>query len=588
VGLCEACNLDGTKGFCTFAAAETDPANECPDDGVSSCGLNGYCDGAGACKLYVSGTPCAEQACLAGVQTSERTCDGSGTCSEGTTTACSPYSCDASEMQCETSCSGPDDCAPDFTCSAPTCTEATPYTPLSSGELRVYYATAEGVSHRIWLASTHQWSSPVSIATPANPVRFAVPSLAPGNGSEALALAHYGSMDDETLVLPGTLDLVAGASGWPVDFSASALPGPFVQEQGPYGKAVSRSYDLAAETVSNHLLTVFSDGTESLKFATREGEIWSAEQSVFESPPGTGVVQWVSLVSHPTADEIALVYSDAAHELFAVIWDGTVWETATASTLETVEPPHVLGLPNGLGLPDFAVFAAAYEQETGELLVVWTPDGGCGGKSDPLRYSTKPNGNSQAFSAPAQKQYWVAAAGPMVAASEPGTSRIAVAVIEYGCGGTIYIDFSVTMWDGTEFKQSNDLCDVNYNIGDWPGGTPTAVAWYGAAAVAAFARGAGDTGKLSWATWTDSAGWMLQAAAAMDPPIGIPASMEFARIPPLTSGSPDDLALIIQDENGMLWAKRYDGTSWSDMNDGSPLATGLWLTPGQPFGIVAR
>jgi hypothetical protein len=448
-----------------------------------------------------------------------------------------------------------------------------PYTPLSPDDLRVYYATNAGVSSRTWSASTAQWSSPVSIATPANPVRFVVPALAPGTGSEAMAMAHYGSTG------AGTLDVLAGSSGWPVDFSSNTLPG-LVPQSWPLTQAVYRSYELAAETVSNDLLAVFSDGTGSPKFRTRTAGVWSAQQSIFSSPPGNAAVLWVTLVSHPTTDEIALVYSDSGRSLFAVVWTGTAWETATATSLAG----------GTLGVPDFAVFTAVYEQSTKDLWVVWTKKGACGGASDALRYSTKPNGSSQAFSAPAETAWpqLVAGSGPIVAASQPGTSRVAVAITEYDCGSVPYIDFTVAMWDGTAFSHVNDLDgDLQYNIGAWPGGTPIAVAWYSGTAVAAYAHG-GGTGSLHWATWTTLTGWTLQPQAAMTPAIGIPASMEFAGIPSLTGGNPAELALTIQDVNGTLWAKRYNGTSWSDLNGGAALATGLWLSPGKPFGVVAR
>src|SRR5262249_49930691 len=83
-GFCQACSAAkkgaGADGTCGFIVAGADPDNECTAAAVSTCGLDGTCDGAGACRKYVSGTVCVFASCSAGTQTTQGTCNGTGTC----------------------------------------------------------------------------------------------------------------------------------------------------------------------------------------------------------------------------------------------------------------------------------------------------------------------------------------------------------------------------------------------------------------------------------------------------------------------------------------------------------------------------
>ena len=54
-GACQSCAVEGSVGTCTDVPVGADPRNDCPDDGVASCGRNGSCDGTGACALYAAG-----------------------------------------------------------------------------------------------------------------------------------------------------------------------------------------------------------------------------------------------------------------------------------------------------------------------------------------------------------------------------------------------------------------------------------------------------------------------------------------------------------------------------------------------------
>jgi hypothetical protein len=119
-GTCRSCAIAGSEGQCIDVPAGTDPLNQCADDGAASCGKDGTCDGAGACRPYASGTVCAGAACSGGTSMPARTCNGGGTCLMVVPASCGAYTC-ASTEACRTSCSGPSDCAPGTACMSGAC-----------------------------------------------------------------------------------------------------------------------------------------------------------------------------------------------------------------------------------------------------------------------------------------------------------------------------------------------------------------------------------------------------------------------------------------------------------------------------------
>jgi len=120
-GLCQSCALTGTGGTCTNVPAGQDPLNQCTDAGASTCGADGFCDGAGACHLYAAGTSCAAASCTGSTLTSGRTCNGTGTCLAATTSACDPFTCGTGA--CKTSCTADTDCVSPNVCMGSVCTK---------------------------------------------------------------------------------------------------------------------------------------------------------------------------------------------------------------------------------------------------------------------------------------------------------------------------------------------------------------------------------------------------------------------------------------------------------------------------------
>ena len=116
---CRSCALAGTLGTCTNVAAGQDPLNQCTDAGAASCGNDGTCNGAGACRLYVTGTQCAAPTCSGSTATPARTCNGSGTCQAVSTSNCSPFACGTGV--CRTTCASNADCTSPNVCLGSVC-----------------------------------------------------------------------------------------------------------------------------------------------------------------------------------------------------------------------------------------------------------------------------------------------------------------------------------------------------------------------------------------------------------------------------------------------------------------------------------
>jgi hypothetical protein len=122
-GLCQACTAakkgSGADGSCGAIKVGVDPDGECVMQAAATCGFTGNCDGAGACKLYVSGTVCVNASCTGTVLNKADTCNGSGTCVDGGTQDCAPYLCSAAA--CTTSCAADSNCASTAYCAGTIC-----------------------------------------------------------------------------------------------------------------------------------------------------------------------------------------------------------------------------------------------------------------------------------------------------------------------------------------------------------------------------------------------------------------------------------------------------------------------------------
>ncbi|HEY4394005.1 MAG TPA: hypothetical protein VGP64_08085, partial [Polyangia bacterium] len=104
---CQACNVTGSSGTCTFVGAgAAEPHGLCAPNGA--CGNTGACAADASCARTAQGTICATASCAGGTATSAAFCDGAGSCAAPTVQACDPYVCDISA--CRAACASDGDC----------------------------------------------------------------------------------------------------------------------------------------------------------------------------------------------------------------------------------------------------------------------------------------------------------------------------------------------------------------------------------------------------------------------------------------------------------------------------------------------
>jgi hypothetical protein len=120
---CYSCNQAGKAGKCLPIPAGTDPDNDCTASLAATCGLDGFCNGAGTCRLHPAGTTCVMGSCSGSTAVSTTICDGSGHCGSASVHECAPYLCGGGI--CRTSCALAEDCKAGYVCSGTSCVPPT-------------------------------------------------------------------------------------------------------------------------------------------------------------------------------------------------------------------------------------------------------------------------------------------------------------------------------------------------------------------------------------------------------------------------------------------------------------------------------
>jgi hypothetical protein len=120
---CKRCDVAGSVGTCAFVPKHAPPRDpkSCPMADPSTCGLDGTCDGAGACAKHASGVVCQPGVCQGDAVDSIEVCDGQGRCRAGSTTICAPYGCTDATRACATGCTSDADCADGVRCVGGSC-----------------------------------------------------------------------------------------------------------------------------------------------------------------------------------------------------------------------------------------------------------------------------------------------------------------------------------------------------------------------------------------------------------------------------------------------------------------------------------
>ena len=121
---CKTCAMPGpTLGTCVNRAVG-DPARDttsCPVSPVSTCGLDGKCDGMGGCSKYAVNTMCKPGMCDGDAVVGSYACDGVGHCKPGSTKICVPFSCDPATNDCVETCTTNSECTSGQQCVSGSC-----------------------------------------------------------------------------------------------------------------------------------------------------------------------------------------------------------------------------------------------------------------------------------------------------------------------------------------------------------------------------------------------------------------------------------------------------------------------------------
>lgn len=225
-GLCVQCDRAGSLGTCLAVPAGNDPHGDCPADPVASCGRNGVCAANGTCALIGAGTTCAPTSCAAfSVMNFADSCDGAGTCVDGGTAVCDPYTCASASGLCRTSCTINAECVAGAYCLGGSCTYCTPSPDVP--DLSFVDANCDGIdgdiSRSVFVAPFGDDSFPGTMAQPMRTIAAAMATAAGGTRKDVLiAMGNY----FESITLSNGVNLYGGynpSSGWSRSFSNITL-----------------------------------------------------------------------------------------------------------------------------------------------------------------------------------------------------------------------------------------------------------------------------------------------------------------------------------------------------------------------------
>ena len=438
---------------------------------------------------------------------------------------------------------------------------------LATDDARLTYGqrTAAQPRFRTWDESAGSWSSEGAAAAVGQTPVWTVGVPAPPGSSEELLAAL---VDDG---FSATLELLRwNGSAWSSDWSATPLA------SDPYGDV--RGFDAAYEDDSGDALVVYTDGSDTPQYRTRSGGSWSAAAALPLNDGGgpnpdtnSGDVRWVELVSRPESDELGLGFVDDNDDLVAIVWDGTQWVTASATTLDTAVKVNPVS-----GEVDNRAFDLAYEQDSGDLLAAWGRESASG-----FRYSTKAAGsNSWAASAAVSAAPSSGEPHFLDLAAEPGGDRIAAGAFDMGDGTE---RLGLATWTGSSWADAGEYDSQTWDVNDTgTGDFAGAVGWVGRSGVAVCVYPDDQTGTLDWARWTSGSGWAVQT----DVTVSGKGHTESVAIQSILVT--DELLAAFSDDNFDLYAATYDGTTWTLTNGGSALETDLSSVTTSPLDLRTR
>jgi cysteine-rich repeat protein len=269
---CNACSNTMTgqpSGTCAAAKIDTDPHEFCSVDNPP-CGHDGNCDGAGACKLAASNTPCGVETCDGNTYTPLSHCTGSGACNPVSGDSCPGNLLCGTNNKCKTTCSSTaTDCVSGYSCpsaGATACANACGDGKVTGTEQCDDGNTASGDGCSNACQKESGWNCTGTSPTTCTPIC--------GDG---VRVGAEGCDDGNTLSGDGCSPLCASESGFTCWGSPSTCAKVIYVRQGASGAKNGTSWPNAYDNLQS-----------ALQFAVSGQEIWVAAGTYRPSTSNTG------------------------------------------------------------------------------------------------------------------------------------------------------------------------------------------------------------------------------------------------------------------------------------------------------------
>lgn len=408
-----------------------------------------------------------------------------------------------------------------------------PFASLGSLGARAAYAlSGDGrIRTRAWSLADDTWSASLKTLNLGSNVRWLVQRVSTGPKPEEIVAAQIDTGAGARLIVR-TWDGRRWSDEAPAGLGATI----------DAANADERAFDVEYENLSGRALLARADGGDNVLFQVLDAGLWTAPAPVFTPALALGTVLWTELVPRNASNEIALVALDDQQRLIAAIWDGTQWTR-----------PILLATQVN-SLRDFKAFDAAWESQSGDLLVAW----GYSQFAEETRYATLSRltdawTTGQFVSTDALGMY-------LSLSSDPTTDRI-VAIFGEGFSDD---DVGVSVWSGSNWNNTAEM-----TLTGLAQSRAMEIGWLGTSGLAfAIYRDQAQTGAFQWAS-LNSGGWHRQPEVFLAG-VGKLVRCETRRVPGTTR-----VMMVMLDDAGSLWAVEHNGSAWVLKNGGAPLATGL-------------
>lgn len=146
--------------------------------------------------------------------------------------------------------------------------------------------------------------------------------------------------------------------------------GPVTEMTASSSSTTTRAFDMAVEKNTGRVFVFYDNSTNGvIAYKIWDGASWSSEQLVYV---GSSTTDWIRAEGKNNSREIMLVSQQADLSIYAIIWNGTGWETP--QTLETTTEQRTS-----------QTFGLSYEN-SGDAVIAWAD--GALTKPDYITYSS--------------------------------------------------------------------------------------------------------------------------------------------------------------------------------------------------------